>query len=141
MLGDGAAADNLPNPPSPPPKKNTHKPTTPLNQCPQTALSLPPSPSLPNNNNNKTTTNQPGLLEGAHEGLGLGHEFLRHVSRCRLLVHTLDGTSPDPLGDYNAINLELELFNPELRVSGGGQAFTGGLRGTHTALANASSDF
>jgi len=57
----------------------------------------------------------PGLLEGAHEGLGLGHEFLRHVSRCRALVHVIDGTSPDPLGDWQAINLELELFNPELK--------------------------
>lgn len=57
----------------------------------------------------------PGLLEGAHEGLGLGHEFLRHVQRCRVLVHVIDGTSPDPVGDYRAINLELELFNPALR--------------------------
>ena len=57
----------------------------------------------------------PGLLEGAHEGHGLGHRFLRHVQRCRALVHVLDGTSPDPVGDYRAINLELELFNPELR--------------------------
>ncbi|PNH04577.1 GTPase obg [Tetrabaena socialis] len=57
----------------------------------------------------------PGLLEGAHEGHGLGHEFLRHVQRCRVLVHVVDGTSPDPVGDYNAINLELELFNPALR--------------------------
>jgi len=57
----------------------------------------------------------PGLLEGAHEGLGLGHEFLRHVSRCRALVHVIDGTSPDPLGDYDAINLELELFSPALK--------------------------
>lgn len=57
----------------------------------------------------------PGLLEGAHEGLGLGHEFLRHVQRCRVLVHVVDGTSPDPVGDFNAINLELELFNPDLK--------------------------
>ncbi|KAG2484430.1 hypothetical protein HYH03_016740 [Edaphochlamys debaryana] len=57
----------------------------------------------------------PGLLEGAHEGLGLGHEFLRHVQRCRVLVHVIDGTSPDPIGDYSAINLELELFNPDLK--------------------------
>ena len=57
----------------------------------------------------------PGLLEGAHEGLGLGHEFLRHVQRCRALVHVIDGTSPEPMGDFRAINLELELFSPELR--------------------------
>lgn len=57
----------------------------------------------------------PGLLEGAHEGLGLGHEFLRHVQRCRALIHVIDGTSPDPMGDFRAINLELELFNPELK--------------------------
>ena len=58
----------------------------------------------------------PGLLEGAHEGLGLGHEFLRHVQRCRALIHIIDSTSPDPLGDFKAINLELELFNPLLRL-------------------------
>eukprot|EP00983_Pelagomonas_calceolata_P097382 1158241-Pelagomonas_calceolata.AAC.4 len=57
----------------------------------------------------------PGLLEGAHEGLGLGHEFLRHVSRCRALVHIIDGSSPDPVGDWEAINLELELFNPAIK--------------------------
>ncbi|KAG1668961.1 hypothetical protein FOA52_001005 [Chlamydomonas sp. UWO 241] len=57
----------------------------------------------------------PGLLEGAHEGLGLGHEFLRHVQRCRALVHVIDGTSPDPMGDWRAVRLELELFNPALK--------------------------
>lgn len=55
-----------------------------------------------------------GLLEGAHTGTGLGHEFLRHTQRCRLLVHVVDGSSPDPIGDYKAIQTELELFNPEL---------------------------
>jgi GTPase involved in cell partitioning and DNA repair len=55
------------------------------------------------------------VLQGAHEGLGLGHEFLRHVQRCQALVHVIDGTSRDPLGDFHAINLELELFNPELK--------------------------
>lgn len=44
-----------------------------------------------------TTSDVPGLLEGAHEGHGLGHRFLRHVQRCRALVHVLDGTSPDPV--------------------------------------------
>jgi len=55
-----------------------------------------------------------GLLEGAHAGIGLGHEFLRHTQRCKVLVHVIDGTSPDPIGDYNAIRTELELFNPAL---------------------------
>ena len=56
----------------------------------------------------------PGLLEGAHEGVGLGLEFLRHVERSRVLVHLLDGASPDPAGDYEAINQEMRLFNPTL---------------------------
>lgn len=56
----------------------------------------------------------PGLLEGAHTGHGLGHEFLRHIQRCRALVHIIDGSSLDPVGDYDAIRTELELFNPEL---------------------------
>jgi GTP-binding protein len=56
----------------------------------------------------------PGLLEGAHTGVGLGRDFLRHIERTRLLVHLVSGESPDPLGDYEAINQELSLFNPEL---------------------------
>ncbi|MEM7132461.1 MAG: GTPase ObgE [Chloroflexota bacterium] len=56
----------------------------------------------------------PGLMEGAHEGFGLGLDFLRHIERTRMLVHVLNGDSPDPLGDYEAINQELILFNPEL---------------------------
>ena len=56
----------------------------------------------------------PGLLEGAHSGIGLGHQFLRHCQRCKVLVHVVDGTSPDPLGDYDAIQTELGLFSPEL---------------------------
>lgn len=56
----------------------------------------------------------PGLLEGAHSGIGLGHQFLRHCQRCKVLVHVIDGTSPDPLGDYDAIQTELGLFSPEL---------------------------
>jgi len=56
----------------------------------------------------------PGLLEGAHEGIGLGHEFLRHAERARLYVHMLDGISEDPVEDYRMINQELEQFNPEM---------------------------
>ncbi|MCB9138911.1 MAG: GTPase ObgE [Caldilineaceae bacterium] len=56
----------------------------------------------------------PGLMEGAHEGTGLGHEFLRHIERTRVLIHVLAGDSPDPLGDFQAINQEMSLFNPAL---------------------------
>ncbi len=56
----------------------------------------------------------PGLMEGAHEGVGLGLDFLRHIERTRLLIHVLDGNSPDPMGDFDAINQELALFNPGL---------------------------
>ena len=56
----------------------------------------------------------PGLIEGAHAGAGLGHQFLRHVERTRLLIHLLDGASADPLGDFEKINEELALFNPQL---------------------------
>ncbi|GAB4419664.1 MAG: GTPase ObgE [Anaerolineales bacterium] len=56
----------------------------------------------------------PGLIEGASQGLGLGHEFLRHVQRTRVLLHILDGLSPDPVADYSQINTELSLFDPNL---------------------------
>lgn len=56
----------------------------------------------------------PGLIEGAHMGVGLGHAFLRHVQRTRMLVHLLDGASPDPLADFNQINVELTLFDEHL---------------------------
>ena len=56
----------------------------------------------------------PGLIEGAHEGVGLGHQFLRHVERTRLLIHLLDGASEDPLSEFDQINEELRLFNPLL---------------------------
>jgi GTP-binding protein len=56
----------------------------------------------------------PGLIEGAHAGAGLGHQFLRHVERTRLLIHLLDGASADPLGDFGKINEELALFDPQL---------------------------
>lgn len=58
----------------------------------------------------------PGLLEGAHEGVGLGHEFLRHAERARLYVHLLDGLSEDPVADYHMVNWELEQFNPALAL-------------------------
>ena len=53
----------------------------------------------------------PGLIEGAHKGIGLGHEFLRHAERARLLLHLLDGMSEDPLSDWRLINRELISFN------------------------------
>ncbi len=59
----------------------------------------------------------PGLIEGASEGIGLGHEFLRHVERCRLNVHMVDVSGSegrDPAEDFEAINRELESFNGDL---------------------------
>lgn len=59
----------------------------------------------------------PGLIEGASDGIGLGHEFLRHVERCRMLIHIVDvagSEGRDPIEDFEAINSELEKFNPEL---------------------------
>jgi len=56
----------------------------------------------------------PGLIAGAHQGKGLGHEFLRHILRTRVLVHIVDGSSSDPVGDMIAVNNELALFDPEL---------------------------
>ena len=59
----------------------------------------------------------PGLIEGAGDGVGLGHKFLRHVERCRLLVHIVDiagSEGRDPKEDFEIINRELKKFNPEL---------------------------
>lgn len=59
----------------------------------------------------------PGLIEGASEGIGLGHEFLRHVERCRLIVHVIDVSGSegrDPIEDFKAINHELENFSMDL---------------------------
>jgi GTP-binding protein len=56
----------------------------------------------------------PGLIEGASQGAGLGDEFLRHIQRTRVLIHLLDGLSPDPVADYSQINSELSLFDTNL---------------------------
>ena len=59
----------------------------------------------------------PGLIEGASQGIGLGHAFLRHIERCRVLIHVVDAAGTegrDPIADIRAINKELESYNPKL---------------------------
>ena len=59
----------------------------------------------------------PGIIEGAAEGAGLGHDFLRHIDRCRLLIHVVDVSGSegrDPVEDFEAINAELREYSPEL---------------------------
>lgn len=56
----------------------------------------------------------PGLIEGAHEGAGLGDRFLKHIERTRLLIHLLDGSATDPLQDWKSVNEELAEFDPPL---------------------------
>lgn len=59
----------------------------------------------------------PGLIEGAADGVGLGHDFLRHVERCRMLLHVVDVSGSegrDPKEDFAAINAELQRFSPQL---------------------------
>lgn len=56
----------------------------------------------------------PGLVEGAHQGAGLGHDFLRHIQRTRVLIHMLDGDAENPLADFHQINTELALFDDKL---------------------------
>lgn len=56
----------------------------------------------------------PGLIEGAHEGHGLGTRFLGHVERCAVLLHLIDVTSADPVADYRVIRKELKAYSPEL---------------------------
>jgi GTP-binding protein len=56
----------------------------------------------------------PGLIEGAHQGVGLGFAFLKHVQRTRVLIHMLDGLSEDPLSDFSQINSEMALFDEKI---------------------------
>lgn len=56
----------------------------------------------------------PGLLEGAHRGVGLGHDFLRHLLRTRILLHLIDGNSPNPYADFSLIKAELALYSKSL---------------------------
>lgn len=56
----------------------------------------------------------PGLIEGAHTGVGLGHRFLRHIRRARMLVHVVDAALEDPLLSYRTVRREMELFDPSL---------------------------
>jgi len=59
----------------------------------------------------------PGIIEGASEGAGLGHDFLRHIDRCRLLIHVVDVSGSegrDPIEDFEAINKELRDYSPTL---------------------------
>jgi GTP-binding protein len=61
----------------------------------------------------------PGLIEGAHTGVGLGHEFLRHVERTRVIIHLVEplpADGSDPIANYRTIRRELELYSPELAV-------------------------
>jgi len=53
----------------------------------------------------------PGLIEGAAQGTGLGFSFLRHVQRCKVLLHVVDGTSVDPIGDFKVLNNELKMYD------------------------------
>ncbi|MDR0904888.1 MAG: GTPase ObgE [Oscillospiraceae bacterium] len=59
----------------------------------------------------------PGIIEGASDGAGLGHDFLRHIDRCRLIIHVVDASGSegrDPIEDFETINEELRRYNPEL---------------------------
>jgi GTP-binding protein len=61
-----------------------------------------------------TMADLPGLVEGASEGYGLGFEFLKHIRRCRVLLHLIDSTSPDPVTDYELIEGELRAYDAKL---------------------------
>ena len=56
----------------------------------------------------------PGLIEGAHQGVGLGFAFLRHIQRTKVLIHMLDGLSEDPISDFSQINSEMVLFDEKI---------------------------
>jgi GTP-binding protein len=56
----------------------------------------------------------PGLIEGAHEGVGIGDRFLAHIERCAVLLHLVDGTSEDPVADYHTVRGELEAYGADL---------------------------
>ena len=64
--------------------------------------------------NGKIIADIPGLIEGASEGKGLGHRFLKHIEKVRLLLHCISSESENPLRDYNVIHSELEKYNPTL---------------------------
>ena len=84
--------------------------------APYPFTTLEPNLGVANIDDNTTVVlaDIPGLIEGAAQGAGLGHDFLRHVQRTRVLIHLLDGLSEDPVADYSQINSELSLFDPNL---------------------------
>ena len=84
--------------------------------APYPFTTLEPNLGVANIDDNTTVVlaDIPGLIEGASQGAGLGHDFLRHVQRTRVLIHILDGLSEDPVADYSQINSELSLFDPNL---------------------------
>jgi GTP-binding protein len=57
----------------------------------------------------------PGIIEGAHEGRGLGLDFLRHIERTKALIHLVDGSSEDPVADFNKVEAELVSYEPSLK--------------------------
>lgn len=84
--------------------------------APYPFTTLEPNLGVANIDDNTTVVlaDIPGLIEGAAQGAGLGHDFLRHIQRTRVLIHLLDGLSEDPVADYSQINSELSLFDPNL---------------------------